>query len=118
MRHLKVRGKLGRTTSHRKALLRNLATELFRLGQIRTTVAKAKKLRTYAEPLITRAKRNDLHSRRLVAREIRDPEVLKKLFDEIAPRFSDRNGGYLRITRIGWKKGDSAPLALVQLAYF
>jgi large subunit ribosomal protein L17 len=118
MRHLKIRGKLGRTTSHRKALLRNLATELFRHGQIKTTLAKAKKLRSYAEPLITRAKKGDLHSRRIVAREIKDEEVLRKLFSEIAPRFSDRNGGYLRIVRLGWRAGDSAPLALVQIAYF
>lgn len=95
--------------------MRNLATSLFRHGRIETTTAKAKELRVYAEPLITKAKRGDLHARRLVARKIRDREVLAKLFNEIGPRFADRPGGYTRIYQLGHRPGDAAEMAIIEL---
>ncbi|MBI4410400.1 MAG: 50S ribosomal protein L17, partial [Gemmatimonadetes bacterium] len=101
MRHRKDGRKLNRTAEHRAAMLRNLATSLFLHGRLETTVAKAKELRRFAEPLITRAKRGDLHARRLVARKIRDDEALAKLFGEIAPRFAERAGGYTRVRQLG-----------------
>jgi len=96
-------------------MLRNLATSLFRHGRIETTVAKAKELRSFAEPLITKAKRGDLHARRLVARKIQDREVLKKLFDEIGPRYADRPGGYTRVVHLGHRTGDAADMAIIEL---
>jgi len=96
-------------------MLRNLATSLFRHGRIETTVAKAKELRSFAEPLITKAKRGDLHARRLVARTIQDREVLKKLFDEIGPRYADRPGGYTRVVHLGHRTGDAADMAIIEL---
>jgi len=96
-------------------MLRNLATSLFRHGRIETTVAKAKELRSFAEPLITKAKRGDLHARRLVARTIQDREVLKKLFDEIGPRYADRPGGYTRVVHLGHRAGDAADMAIIEL---
>jgi len=96
-------------------MLRNLATSLFRHGRIETTVAKAKELRSFAEPLITKAKRGDLHARRLVARKIQDREVLKKLFDEIGPRYADRPGGYTRVVHLGHRPGDAADMAIIEL---
>lgn len=96
-------------------MMRNLATSLFRHGRIETTTAKAKELRVYAEPLITKAKRGDLHARRLVARKIRDREVLAKLFNEIGPRFADRPGGYTRIYQLGHRPGDAAEMAIIEL---
>lgn len=101
--------------SQQKALLRNQATELFRHGRITTTHAKAKFLRPYAEKLITKAKRGDLHNRRLVVAELRDKDVVAHLFDEVAPRFTDRPGGYTRIIKLGPRKGDNAPMALIEL---
>lgn len=95
--------------------MRNLAMSLFRHGRIETTTAKAKELRVYAEPLITKAKRGDLHARRLVARKIRDREVLAKLFNEIGPRFADRPGGYTRIYQLGHRPGDAAEMAIIEL---
>lgn len=95
--------------------MRNLATSLFRHGRIETTTAKAKELRVYAEPLITKAKRGDLHARRLVARKIGDREVLAKLFNEIGPRFADRPGGYTRIYQLGHRPGDAAEMAIIEL---
>lgn len=115
MRHGKKGRNLTRTASHRKALMRNLATSLLRHGRIETTTAKAKELRPYAERLITLAKRGDLHARRLAARRIQDHEVLRRLFGEIGPRFSTRPGGYTRILKLGPRQGDAADMALIEL---
>lgn len=115
MRHRKKGRHLGRTTEHRRMMLRNMAGSLFKHGRIETTVAKAKELRRYAEPLITKAKRGDLHSRRLVARRIHDPEALALLFDEIGPRFADRPGGYTRVVKLGHRAGDAADVAIIEL---
>jgi large subunit ribosomal protein L17 len=117
MRHRVGFRKLGRTTPHRIALLRNMATALFERERIRTTLMKAKELRPYAERLITQAKRDDdrLHARRLVAREIHDLTVVKKLFDDLGPRYATRPGGYTRILRLGPRRGDAAEMAIVEL---
>jgi len=117
MRHRASHRKLGRTTPHRTALLRNLASSLFDKERIRTTLMKAKELRPYAERLITLAKREDnrLHARRLVSRDIQDPVVLKKLFDSLGARYATRPGGYTRILRLGTRKGDGAEMAIVEL---
>ena len=115
MRHRKKGRNLSRTASHRRAVLRNLATSLFLHERIETTEAKAKELRPYAERLISRARKNDLHSRRLVARKIADREVLGKLFSDIAPRYAERPGGYTRILKLGHRKGDAAEMALIEL---
>jgi len=115
MRHLKKGRKLGRTASHKKALLCNLATSLIFHERIQTTTAKAKELRPFFEPLITLAKRGDLHARRQAAGLIRDKEALAKLFTELAPRFADRPGGYTRILHLGARQGDNAELSLIEL---
>ncbi len=115
MRHRKAHRKLGRTTEHRLALLRNLATSLFQEERLTTTLGKAKELRSYAERLITRAKDDSVHSRRLVAKELRDRSVVRHLFTEIAPRFSDRPGGYTRIMRMSHRRGDGAEMAMIEL---
>jgi large subunit ribosomal protein L17 len=117
MRHRVGFRKLGRVTPHRIALLRNLATALFERERIRTTLMKAKELRPYAEKLITQAKRDDnrLHARRLVAREIHDLTVVKKLFDDLGARYASRPGGYTRILRLGPRRGDGAEMAIVEL---
>jgi large subunit ribosomal protein L17 len=115
MRHRKTGRSLSRTASHRRAVLRNMATALFRHGRIETTTAKAKELRPYAERLITLAKRGDLHARRLVARKIADREVQGRLFDEIAPGFALRPGGYTRILKLRHRRGDAADMALIEL---
>jgi large subunit ribosomal protein L17 len=115
MRHRKNGRKLNRTPSHRRAMLRNMATSLFLHERIETTTAKAKELRPYAERLITLAKRGDLHARRLAAAKVRDRAVVGKLFDEIGPRFSDRPGGYTRILKLGARKGDAAEMSLIEL---
>jgi len=115
MRHRKKGRSLSRTPSHRKATLRNMATSLFRHERIRTTEAKAKELRPFAEKLITIAREDDVHGRRRVRRHIADREVLGKLFDDIGPRFRDVDGGYTRILKIGARKGDGAELALIEL---
>jgi len=115
MRHRNKGRALSRTSSHRKATLRNLATSLFRHERIETTTAKAKELRPYAERLITLARRGDLHSRRLAARSVSDRAVLGKLFDDIAPRFTTRPGGYTRILKLGTRRGDAAEMALIEL---
>lgn len=96
-------------------MLSNMATSLFRHERIKTTTAKAKELRPFAERLITLARRGDLHARRQAARTIRDKEALQKLFDTLGPRYADRNGGYLRVLKIGQREGDGAEIALVQL---
>ena len=117
MRHRVAHSKLGRTTPHRRALLRNLATALFDKERIRTTLPKAKELRPFAEKLITLAKReeNRLHARRLAARDLQDPAVVQKLFDTIGARFATRPGGYTRILRLGPRKGDGAEMAYLEL---
>ncbi len=115
MRHRKKGRKLNRTASHRKATLRNLATSLFRHGRIKTTTAKAKELRPYAERLITLAKRGDLHARRLAAAKIQDRAVLGVLFDDLGPRYAERPGGYTRILKLGSRKGDAAEMSLIEL---
>ena len=115
MRH-RVRGRqLSRKSAHRKMLLRNMVTSLFRHGRIETTTAKAKELRPYAERLITLAKRGDLHARRLAAQKIQDHEVLGRLFSDIGPRFATRPGGYTRILKVGTRQGDAADMALIEL---
>src|SRR5262245_40735984 len=115
MRHGKALRKLGRTTEHRIALLRNLSTSLFQAERITTTLGKAKELRPFAEKLITLARKDTLHSRRLAARDIQDRIVLKKLFDTLGPRFSQRPGGYSRILKLGWRQGDGGEGAIVGL---
>jgi large subunit ribosomal protein L17 len=115
MRHRKLKRKLGRTSAHREALLRNLATSLFLYEKIITTAAKAKELRKIAERMITLAKRKDLHARRQAAEVIQDERVLKKLFETIGERYHGRNGGYTRITKLEYRVGDGAPLAAVEL---
>ncbi len=115
MRHRKKGRELSRTSSHRHAMLRNMATSLILHERIRTTEAKAKELRPFAERLITLAKRGDLHSRRLAGRQIGDAAALQKLFDQIGPRFETRPGGYTRIMKLGARKGDGAELALIEL---
>ncbi|OBG56635.1 MULTISPECIES: 50S ribosomal protein L17 [unclassified Mycobacterium] len=107
--------RLGGSSSHQKALLANLATSLFEHNQIKTTEPKARALRPYAEKLITHAKKGTLHNRREVMKKIRDKDVVHKLFDEIGPFFADRNGGYTRIIKVEPRKGDNAPMAVIQL---
>jgi len=115
MRHRKKGRQLSRTSSHRKATLRNMATSLFRHERIRTTRAKARELRPFAEKLVTLSRNDDVHSRRQVRRHIQDREILAKLFDDIGPRFAGREGGYTRILKLGARKGDGAELALIEL---
>ena len=107
--------RLGGSASHQRIILANLATQLFEHGKITTTEAKAKRLRPLAEKLITKAKRGDIHSRRLVLTTVRDKGVVHTLFTEIAPTFTEREGGYTRITKVGPRKGDNAPMALIEL---
>jgi large subunit ribosomal protein L17 len=107
--------RLGGSPAHERLMLANLATSLFEHGRITTTVAKARRLRPYAERLITKAKRGDLHNRREVMRVIRDKDVVHKLFAEIGPFFADRNGGYTRIVKTMPRKGDNAPMAVIEL---
>ncbi|GAA3761571.1 50S ribosomal protein L17 [Salinactinospora qingdaonensis] len=107
--------RLGSGPSHEQLMLANLAASLFQHGRIKTTEAKAKRLRPYAEKLITLGKRGDLHARRLVLRKISDKGVVHELFTEIGPRYENRNGGYTRITKIGPRKGDNAPMAMIEL---
>jgi large subunit ribosomal protein L17 len=107
--------RLGGSPAHQRLILANLATQLFEHGRIVTTEAKAKRLRPLAEKLITKAKRGDIHSRRLVLTTVRDKGVVHTLFTEIAPSLADRDGGYTRITKVGPRKGDNAPMALIEL---
>jgi large subunit ribosomal protein L17 len=107
--------RLGSGPAHQKLILSNLATSLFEHGRITTTEAKARVLRPYAERLITKAKKGDLHNRRQVLRVIRDKGVVHALFEEIAPRYAERPGGYTRITKLGPRKGDNAPMAVIEL---
>ncbi len=115
MRHKVAGRRLGRTTSHRKASLQNMAVALFTHELIRTTVPKAKELRRVAEPLITRAKADSVANRRIVFSRLRDRSATQKLFLELAPRYQTRPGGYLRILRCGFRPGDNAPMAYVEL---
>ena len=115
MRHQKSGRKLGRTSSHRQAMFRNMAVSLFRHEQIRTTLPKAKELRRVAEPLITMAKNPTMARRRLAFARLRDKDIVGKLFDELAPRYKTRPGGYTRILKCGFRRGDNAPMAYVQL---
>jgi large subunit ribosomal protein L17 len=115
MRHALGLRKLGRTTSHRLAMLRNMTVSLLRHEQITTTLPKAKELRRVAEPMITLGKKPSLANRRLAFDRLRDRDIVAKLFDDLGPRYAKRNGGYLRILKTGLRKGDNAPLALVTL---
>ena len=115
MRHRLSNRKLNRTTSHRLAMLRNMANSLLRHEAIVTTLPKAKELRRVAEPLITLGKKPSLANRRLAFDRTRDREIVVKLFDVLVPRYATRNGGYLRILKYGFRKGDNAPMALVEL---
>ncbi|MGE5599726.1 MAG: 50S ribosomal protein L17 [Bacteroidota bacterium] len=107
--------KLGRRSGGRRALLRAVVTALFKHGRITTTEIKAKEIRSYAEHLITLAKRGDLHARRLVAAELDEPGTVQKLFGEIAPKYAARAGGYTRILKLGPRRGDAAPMAVIEL---
>jgi len=115
MRHRLSNRKLNRTSSHRLAMLRNLTNALLRHEVIKTTLPKAKELRRVAEPLITLGKKPSLANRRLAFDRLRDREIVGKLFDDLGPRFQQRNGGYLRILKYGFRHGDNAPMALVEL---
>ena len=107
--------KLGRTTDHRKAMLRGMVTYLLENGKVETTVTRAKEVRSMAEKMITTAKTNDLHSKRQVLAYVTKEDVVKKLFDEIAPKYADVNGGYTRIVKIGPRRGDAAEMAVIEL---
>jgi large subunit ribosomal protein L17 len=115
MRHGNGLRKLGRTSSHRLAMLRNMTVSLLRHEEISTTLPKAKELRRVVEPMITLGKRPSLANRRLVFDRLRDRGIVEKLFDDLGPRYAKRNGGYLRILKIGFRSGDNAPMALVML---
>lgn len=115
MRHRKTGRKLSRTSSHRKAMFRNMAASLFTHEIIRTTLPKAKELRQVAEPLITLSKEDNVARRRLAFARLRDRDVVTKLFNELGPRYQQRPGGYLRILKCGFRSGDNAPMAYVEL---
>jgi large subunit ribosomal protein L17 len=115
MRHNKAGRRLGRKTSHRVAMFRNMVTSLLEHGKITTTDAKAKEIRVVAERMITLGKRGDLHSMRLAASVIRDKSVVSNLFSTIAPRYKERLGGYTRIIKLGVRQGDAAPVSLIEL---
>lgn len=115
MRHRKSGRHFNRTSSHRKAMLQNMANSLFRHELIKTTLPKAKELRRVAEPLITLSKEDSVHKRRLAFSRTRDKEMVSKLFTELGPRYADRPGGYIRIMKCGNRPGDNAPMAYVEL---
>jgi len=115
MRHRRANKKLGMKSAHRMAALRSMCTSLLDKERIKTTLPRAKALRPFAEKLITLSKREDLHARRRVARVIRDPKVVRKLFDTLSSRYIDRPGGYMRIMRLGRRQGDGTELAMVEL---
>ena len=115
MRHLNAGRKLNRSSSHRKAMLRNLVTSLFQHEHLQTTDAKAKEMRRWVDRMITLGKRNTVHARRQAAAFVRGRTIVKKLFDDIAPRFATRPGGYTRITKLGNRVGDAAPVSLIEL---
>ena len=114
MRHRKSGRKLSRKTAHRKALMSNLASALITHKKIKTTDAKAKELRMFIEPLVTYAKRGDLHARRQVLKRIRHKSIVRELFDNIGPVFSNRDGGYTRITKLGYRDNDCAPISMIE----
>ncbi|VAX14043.1 LSU ribosomal protein L17p [hydrothermal vent metagenome] len=115
MRHRKSGRKFNRNSSHRKAMFRNMSASLFEHELIRTTLAKAKELRGKAEPLITLAKEDSVANRRLAFDRLRDREIVTKLFEELGPRYKERPGGYLRVLKCGFRPGDNAPMAYVEL---
>jgi large subunit ribosomal protein L17 len=115
MRHLKKGRSLHRKSSHRKALLCNLAASILTNGRVRTTEAKAKEVRGLVDRIITWGKRGDLHARRLAVRQVRSRTIVKKVFDELAPRYRDRPGGYTRIMKVGFRHGDNAPVVIMEL---
>ena len=115
MRHRQSGRKLNRTSSHRKSLFKNMAQALLKHEQIVTTLPKAKELKRVVEKLITLGKRGNLHSRRLAFNQIRDKDMVTKLFDNLAKRYSDRKGGYTRVLKAGFRYGDSAPMAVIEL---
>jgi large subunit ribosomal protein L17 len=114
MRHLNRGRKLNRTSAHRKALFKNLVLALIRHGRIRTTDAKAKELRRVADRMVTLGKQNDLAARRHAFAFVQSHEAVQKLFNEIAPRFKDRSGGYTRVVKFGFRRGDAAPLSIIE----
>ena len=115
MRHAKAHRKLNRTASHRKAMFANMAASLIEHEQIVTTLPKAKELRSIVDKLITLGKRGDLHARRQAISRIRDVQQVKKLFDVLGPRYQERNGGYTRVLKAGFRYGDNAPMAVIEL---
>ena len=115
MRHGKAHRKLGRTSAHRTAMFANMSASLIKHEQIVTTLPKAKDLRPVVEKLITLGKRGDLHARRQALAELRDPPMVKKLFDVLGPRYKDRQGGYCRVLKAGYRYGDSAPVGVIEL---
>ncbi|MGE0230454.1 MAG: 50S ribosomal protein L17 [Flavobacteriaceae bacterium] len=115
MRHAKAGRKLGRTSSHRKAMFANMAASLIKHEQIVTTLPKAKELKPIVDKLITLGKRGDLHARRQAISQIRDISMVSKLFDTLGPRYKDRQGGYTRVLKAGFRYGDSAPVAVIEL---
>jgi len=115
MQHARKTRRFDRSAAHRQAMFRNMVTSLIKHQKIETTQAKAKELRSWADSMITLAKRGDLHARRQALAVIREKTVVKKLFDELGPRFKQRNGGYTRITKLPPRKGDGAPMAMVEL---
>ncbi|MCK5121021.1 MAG: 50S ribosomal protein L17 [Methylococcales bacterium] len=115
MRHRKTGRQLNRNSSHRKAMFSNMATSLFTHELIRTTLPKAKELRGFAEPLITLSKEDSVSKRRMAFAKLRDRDVVTKLFNELGPRYQDRPGGYLRVIKCGFRTGDKAPMAYVEL---
>ncbi|MCP4632895.1 MAG: 50S ribosomal protein L17 [candidate division Zixibacteria bacterium] len=118
MRHNRTVKKLGVTASHRKAMMRNMVTSLLEHGRITTTHVKAKVLKSYADRLVNLAKTDTVHTRRMAAESIKDKEVIKKLFTKISPEFSDRNGGYTRIIKKGFRKGDNAAVSIIELVNY
>ncbi|MBM4349068.1 MAG: 50S ribosomal protein L17 [Deltaproteobacteria bacterium] len=118
MRHRVSGRKLSRHTKHRELMFRNMLVSLLQHERIRTTLAKGKELRILADKIITLAKKNTLHARRLAFARLRNETIVKKLFDEIAPKMKDREGGYTRIYKMGWRQGDGAPLSLVELVSY
>ena len=114
MRHKKKGRKLGRKVGNRRALLMNLASQMIIHKRIKTTDAKAKELRMFIEPLITLAKKNDLHSRRMIIRKLPKKAIVKTLYDEVAPVYVDRNGGYTRIIKLGYRDNDRAPVSIIE----
>jgi len=115
VRHAVAGRKLGRPTSHRNSLLRNLTTDLIRHERLTTTVAKAKALRPFAEKIITLSKEDSVHHRRMAAAQLYDAMMVKKLFNELGPRFAERPGGYIRIVKLGPRLGDAAEMAVIEL---